>query len=58
MVACLNERYKDELALFDESDEQVLSWVNQFWNEMIAKKSIDRKTMGCPSIGKSGYHQA
>jgi hypothetical protein len=45
VVACLNERYKDELALFDESDKQVLSWVNQFWNEMIAKKSIDRKTM-------------
>lgn len=45
VVACLNERYKDELVLFDKSDEQVLSWVNQFWNEMIAKKSIDRKTM-------------
>ena len=45
VVTCLNERYKDELALFEEPDGQVLAWVNQFWNEMIAKKSIDRKTM-------------
>lgn len=45
VVTCLNERYKDELALFDEPDAQVLSWVTQFWNEMIAKKTIDRKTM-------------
>ncbi len=41
----LNERYKNELALFEETDLQVVQWVNRFWNEMIAKKTIDRKTM-------------
>ena len=41
----LNLRYKNELALFEEKDEQVLAWINQFWNEMITKQSIDRKTM-------------
>ena len=45
VVDLLNERYKNELTLFDEKDEQVLAWVNQFWNEMIAKKTIDRKTI-------------
>jgi len=45
VIEGLNERYKNELALFDEKDEQVLEWVNRFWNEMIAKQSIDRKTM-------------
>ena len=45
VVNCLNGRYKNELALFDETDEQVVDWANQFWNEMIAKKTIDRKTM-------------
>jgi len=45
VIYCLNERYKNELTLFDEKDEQVVAWVNQFWNEMIAKQSIDRQTM-------------
>lgn len=45
VVDHLNERYKNELALFEETDEQVMEWVNHFWNEMIAKKTIDRKTM-------------
>ena len=45
VVNWLNERCKNELALFNEADEQVVDWVNQFWNEMIAKKTIDRKTM-------------
>ena len=45
VVDQLNERYKNELALFEEADEQVDEWVNRFWNEMIAKKTIDRKTM-------------
>ena len=45
VIDCLNERYKNELTLFDEKDEQVGAWVNQFWNEMIAKQSIDRQTM-------------
>jgi len=45
VVNHLNERYKNKLALFDPTDEQVLEWVNRFWNEMIAKKTIDRKTM-------------
>jgi hypothetical protein len=45
VVAHLNERYKSELALFEETDEQVIQWVNRFWKEMIAKKTIDRKTM-------------
>ena len=45
VVVWLNERYKNELALFEQSDEQVVGWVNQFWNEMIARKTIDRKTM-------------
>ena len=34
----LDERYKNELALFEEIDLQVEEWVNRFWNEMIAKK--------------------
>lgn len=45
VVDHLNERYKNELALFEETDEQVLEWVNRFWKEMIANKTIDRKTM-------------
>ncbi len=45
VVAHLNERYKNELTLFEETDEQVIEWVNRFWNEMIANKTIDRKTM-------------
>jgi hypothetical protein len=45
VVLCLNEKYKNELTLFAEKEEQVLAWVNQFWNEMIAKKTIDRKAM-------------
>ena len=45
VVDHLNERYKNELALFEETDLQVVQWVNRFWNEMIAKKTIDRKTM-------------
>jgi len=45
VVQLLNERYKNELALFEEADDQVAEWVNRFWNEMIATKTIDRKTM-------------
>ncbi len=45
VVDHLNERYKNELALFEQTDEQVIEWVNRFWEEMIAKKTIDRKTM-------------
>ena len=45
VVGHLNERYKNELALFEETDGQVVEWVNRFWNEMIAKKTIDRKTI-------------
>ncbi len=45
VVDHLNERHKNELVLFEETDEQVVEWVNRFWNEMIAKKTIDRKTM-------------
>ena len=45
VVDHLNGRYKNELALFEEPDQQVLEWVNHFWNEMIARKAIDRKTM-------------
>jgi len=45
VVDHLNERYKNELILFEEADLQVVEWVNKFWNEMIAKKTIDRKTM-------------
>lgn len=45
VVDYLNARYKNELALFEESDTQVIEWVNRFWNEMIEKKTIDRKTM-------------
>ena len=41
----LNERYKNELALFEEADEQVEECVNRFWNEMITTKTIDRKAM-------------
>ena len=44
VVDHLNERYKNELALFEETDEQVVEWVNRFWKEMIAKKTIDRIT--------------
>ncbi len=35
VVNHLNERYKNELALFEEPDEQVVEWVNRFWNGMI-----------------------
>ncbi len=45
VVEQLNERYKNELILFEETDLQVKEWVNSFWNEMIVKKTIDRKTM-------------
>ena len=45
VVDHLNERYKNELALFEETDLQVVDWINRFWNEMIAKKTIYRKTM-------------
>ena len=45
VVEQLNERYKDELNLFEETDLQVAEWVNSFWNEMILKKTIDRKTV-------------
>jgi len=45
VVDHLNERYKNELTLFEETDLHVVEWVNRFWNEMIAKKTIDRKTM-------------
>ena len=45
VVTLLNERYKNELSLFEQTDEQVLEWVNRFWNEMIAKKTIDRTAM-------------
>ena len=45
VVTLHNEKYKNELTLFAEPDVQVMEWVNQFWNEMIAKKTIDRTTM-------------
>ncbi|MDQ6764385.1 MAG: IS1634 family transposase [Bacteroidota bacterium] len=45
VVDHLNSRYKDELSLFEESDQEVLLWVNRFWNEMIERKTIDRQTM-------------
>ncbi len=45
VVDHLNARYKNELALFEEPDTQVIEWVNRFWNEMIEKRTIDRKTM-------------
>ena len=45
VVDHLNEKYKNELGLFEETDEQVVEWVNRFWKEMIAKKTIDRTTM-------------
>ena len=45
VVDHLNERYKNELGLFEQTDDQVVEWVNRFWKEMIAKKTIDRTTM-------------
>lgn len=45
IVAHLNDRYKNRYTLFEEPDEQVRQWVNDFWEEMIAKKTIDRPTM-------------
>ena len=45
VVCHLNERYKNELVLFEQTDTQVMEWVDRFWNEMIAKKTIDRKTI-------------
>lgn len=45
VVDHLNSRYKNELELFEESDQQVVEWVNHFWNQMIEKRTIDRKTM-------------
>lgn len=43
VIELLNSKYKNELALFEEQDMQVLEWVNHFWNQMIEKKTIDRK---------------
>lgn len=45
VVSHLNERYKNELDLFEETDLQIIEWVDRFWNEMIAKETIDRKTI-------------
>ena len=45
VVEYLNARYKNEFMLFEETDEQVMEWVNRFWKEMIDRKTIDRKTM-------------
>ena len=45
VVGHLNERYKNELALFEQPDIQVMEWVDRFWNEMIARKTIDRNTI-------------
>lgn len=45
VVDHLNSRYKNEIGLFEESDQQVLQWVSHFWNEMIEKKTIDRKAL-------------
>jgi len=45
VVHHLNSRYQNQLGLFEESDQQVLQWVNRFWNEMIEKKTIDRKAL-------------
>lgn len=45
MVQHLNDRYKNQHALFEEPDEQVRQWVNEFWEAMVSKKTIDRATM-------------
>ena len=45
VIELLNSKYKNELALFEEQDSQVLEWVNHFWNQMIEKKTIDRKSI-------------
>lgn len=45
VVNLLNDRYKNELTIFEETDAKILAWVNEFWDEMIVKKTIDRKTM-------------
>ena len=45
VVDHLNSKYKNELELFEQSDQEVLQWVNHFWNEMIEKKTIDRQSM-------------
>jgi len=45
VIDLLNSRYKNERALFEEQDQAVLEWVNLFCNQMIEKKTIDRKSM-------------
>lgn len=45
VMELLNAKYENELLLFEECDAQVIEWVNLFWNQMIEKKTIDRKTM-------------
>ena len=45
VIELLNAKYENELLLFDERDAQVIEWVKLFWNQMIEKKTIDRKTM-------------
>jgi hypothetical protein len=45
VIDLLNSRYKNEQALFEERDQAVLEWVNRFWNQMIEKKTIDRKSI-------------
>ena len=43
VVDHLNEKYKNELGLLEKTDMQEVEWVNRFWNEMIAKKTINCK---------------
>lgn len=45
VASLLTAKYRGEMHLFTETDESVLGWVSQFWDEMIAKKTIDRPTM-------------
>jgi transposase len=45
VIDLLNRKYKSELALFEEPDTRVMQWVNDFWNLMVEKKTIDRKTI-------------
>jgi transposase len=45
IVLHLNNRYKNQTEMFEETDQFVIENVELFWNKMIKNKTIDRKKM-------------
>jgi transposase len=48
VIRLLNDRYHNARSIFEEQDPQVLVWVEDFWNRMITKKTIDRDYIAQP----------